>query len=239
MTTYKLVWDDFCAYFLEAIKPEFIDGKAKPIDKGTYDAAINYLESLLKIMHPWMPFITEELWHLIKERAEMDCIIVAQWPTVNAQNKETLVAFEVVKEIVSKVKSIRQQKNISPNEKLEVKERSDVGQQYSRFDSVVIKLANLSSYSYTKEKVEGAFSFMVLTAEFFVPLSGNINVAEEKQRLAKELEYNKGFLKSVQIKLSNEKFVANAKPEIIEVERKKESDALNKIKAIEEQLAAL
>ncbi len=239
MTTYKLVWDDFCAYYLEAIKPDFVDGEAQPIDKETLDATINYLESLLKIMHPWMPFITEELWHLIKERAEMDCIIVAEWPAVNTQNKEALIAFEIVKEIVSKVKNIRQQKNISPKEKLEVKEKSTIGGQFSRFDSVTIKLANLSSYSYTKEKVDGAFSFMVLTAEFFVPLTGNINVDEEKERLVKELEYNKGFLKSVQIKLSNQKFVANAKPEIIEVERKKESDALNKIRSIEEQLASL
>lgn len=239
MATYKLVWDDFCAWYLEVIKPEFVDGKAQPIDKITFDATINYLESLLKIMHPWMPFITEEIWHLTKERAEMECIIVAEWPTVNTQNKETLQAFEVVKEVVAQVRNIRQQKNISPKEKLEVKERSDVGEQFSRFDSVVIKLANLSSYSYTKDKVEGAFGFMVMNAEFFVPLTGNINVAEEKERLAKELEYNKGFLRSVQIKLSNERFVSNAKPEIIEVERKKESDALNKIKAIEEQLASL
>ncbi len=239
MTTYKLVWDDFCAWYLEVIKPEFIDGKAQPIDKVTFDATINYLESLLKIMHPWMPFITEEIWHLTKERSELDCIIVAEWPAVNAQNKETLGAFEVVKEVVAHVRNIRQQKNISPKEKLEVKERSDVGEKFSRFDPVIIKLANLSSYTYTKDKVEGAFSFMVQNAEFFVPLTGNINVAEEKERLAKELEYNKGFLKSVQIKLSNERFVANAKPEVIEVERKKESDALNKIKSIEEQLASL
>ncbi|MBA2610449.1 MAG: valine--tRNA ligase [Bacteroidetes bacterium] len=239
MATYKLVWDDFCAWYLEVIKPEFIDGKAQPIDKITFDATLNYLESLLKIMHPWMPFITEEIWHLTKERAEMDCIIVAEWPAVNVQNKESLTAFEVVKEVVTQVRNIRQQKNISPKEKLEVKERSDIGEKFNRFDSVVIKLANLSSYSYIKEKVEGAFGFMVLNAEFFVPLSGNINVAEEKERLAKELEYNKGFLRSVQIKLSNERFVANAKPEIIEVERKKESDTLNKIKSIKEQLASL
>ena len=239
MTTYKLVWDDFCAWYLEVIKPEFIDGKAQPIDKITFDATINYLESLLKIMHPWMPFITEEIWHLTKQRAEMDCIIVAQWPAVNAQNKETLKTFEVVKEVVAQVRNIRQQKNMSPKEKLEVKERSDVGQKFSRFDSVIIKLANLASYTYTKDKVEGAFGFMVLNAEFFVPLTGNINVDEEKERLAKELEYNKGFLKSVQIKLSNERFVANAKPEIIESERKKENDALNKIRSIEEQLASL
>jgi valyl-tRNA synthetase len=239
MATYKLVWDDFCAWYLEVIKPEFINGKSQPIDKITFDATINFLESLLKIMHPWMPFITEEIWHLTNDRTEKECIIVAEWPTVITLNQDTLKAFEVVKEVVTQVRNIRQQKNISPKEKLEVKERSDFGEQYNSFDSVIVKLANLSAYSYTKEKVEGAFGFMVLNAEFFVPLTGNINVAEEKERLVKELDYNKGFLKSVQIKLSNERFVANAKPEIIEVERKKESDALNKIKSIEEQLASL
>jgi len=239
MATYKLVWDDFCAWYLEIIKPEFIDGKSQPIDKSTYEATINFLESLLKIMHPWMPFITEEIWHLTKDRTEMECIIVAEWPIVKTLDQDTLKAFEVVKEVVTQVRNIRQQKNISPKEKLEVKERSDVGEQFSSFDSVIVKLANLSSYSYTKEKVEGAFGFMVLNAEFFVPLTGNINIEEEKERLTKELEYNKGFLRSVQVKLSNERFVANAKPEIIDGERKKESDALNKIKSIEAQLASL
>jgi valyl-tRNA synthetase len=190
-------------------------------------------------MHPWMPFITEEIWHLTKDRTEKECIIVAEWPKNKTLDQEVLKPFEVLKEVVTQVRNIRQQKNISPKEKLEVKERSDVGEKYSSFDSVIVKLANLSSYSYTKEKVEGAFGFMVLNAEFFVPLTGNINVAEEKERLTKELEYNKGFLKSVQVKLSNERFVANAKPEIIDGERKKESDALNKIKSIEAQLASL
>ena len=239
MATYKLVWDDFCAWYLEIIKPEFIDGKSQPIDKSTYEATINFLESLLKIMHPWMPFITEEIWHLTKDRAEKECIIVAEWPKNKTLDQEVLKPFEVLKEVVTQVRNIRQQKNISPKEKLEVKERSDVGEKYSSFDSVIVKLANLSSYSYTKEKVEGAFGFMVLNAEFFVPLTGNINIEEEKERLTKELEYNKGFLKSVQVKLSNERFVANAKPEIIDGERKKESDALNKIKSIEAQLASL
>lgn len=237
MATYKLVWDDFCAWYLEIIKPEFIDGKAQPIDKTTFDATINFFESLLKIMHPWMPFITEELWHLTKDRTEKDCIIIAEWPVVVPQNSNDLRAFEEVKEVVAQVRNIRQQKNISPKEKLEIIEKADA--KSNQFESVTIKLANLSSYNYTKDKVDGAFGFMVSNTEFFVPLTGNINVAEEKERLAKELEYNKGFLKSVQIKLSNERFVANAKPEIIEVERKKESDALNKIKSIQEQLASL
>jgi len=238
MATYKLVWDDFCAWYLEAIKPEFIDGKAMPIDALTYEATMNYFESLLKIMHPWMPFVTEEIWHLTKSRDEMDCIIVAEWPKVTSIEKTTLVAFEVVKEVVTQVRNIRQQKNISPKEKLEVLEKSEIGREQSRFDAVITKLANLSAYSYTEQKVEGAIGFMVLNAEFFVPIKGNVNADEEKARLVKELDYNEGFLKSVQVKLLNERFVANAKPEVIEAERKKQDDALNKIKLIKEQLAS-
>jgi valyl-tRNA synthetase len=238
MTTYKLVWDDFCAWYLEAIKPDFIDGKAQPIDKATYDATIGYLESLLKIMHPWMPFITEEIWHLIKERDAKDCIIVAEWPAVKADlDKKQLAEFEVSKELVAMVRNVRAQKQLSPKEKLEVIEKSEATRSY--FDSTIIKLANLSAFSYTKDKVEGAFSFQIKTTEFYIPLAQNLNKEDEIERLTKELEYNKGFLKSVQIKLSNEKFVANAKPEIIASERKKESDALSKIKTLEEQLAVL
>lgn len=237
MSTYKLVWDDFCAWYLEAIKPEFVDGKALPIDKATYDATIDFLERLLKIMHPWMPFVTEEIWHLIKERSEKDCIIVAEWPKQLAVDSNQLAEFEVCKEIITMVRNVRAQKQLSPKEKLEVIEKSNADRSY--FDSVVIKLANLSNFAYSKEKVEGAYSFSIMTTEFFIPLANNLNKEEEKIRLTKELEYNQGFLRSVQIKLSNEKFVANAKPEIIGAERKKESDALSKIKAIEEQLAAL
>jgi valyl-tRNA synthetase len=238
MTTYKLVWDDFCAWYLEAIKPDFIDGKAQPIDKVTYDATIGYLESLLKIMHPWMPFITEEIWHLIKERDAKDCIIVAEWPAVKSDlDKKQLAEFEVSKELVAMVRNVRAQKQLSPKEKLEVIEKSEATRSY--FDSTIIKLANLSAFSYTKDKVEGAFSFQIKTTEFYIPLAQNLNKEDEIERLTKELEYNKGFLKSVQIKLSNEKFVANAKPEIIASERKKESDALSKIKTLEEQLAVL
>jgi valyl-tRNA synthetase len=238
MSTYKLVWDDFCAWYLEAIKPEFIDSKAQPIDKVTYDATIGYLESLLKIMHPWMPFLTEEIWHLIKERDAKNCIIVAEWPAVKSDlDKQQLAEFEVSKELVAMVRNVRAQKQLSPKEKLEVIEKSEATRSY--FDSTIIKLANLSAFSYTKEKVEGAFSFQIKTTEFYIPLAINLNKEEEIERLTKELDYNKGFLKSVQVKLSNEKFVANAKPEVIEVERKKESDALSKIRSIEEQLSVL
>lgn len=237
MATYKLVWDDFCAWYLEAIKPEFVDGKALPIDKVTYDATINFLEQLLKIMHPWMPFITEEIWHLLKQRSEQDCIIVAKWPKIEAIDKKQLSAFEVAKELIAQVRNVRAQKQISPKEKLEVFEKSEATHSY--FDDTVIKLANLSGYNYTKVKVEGAFAFQIKTTEFFIPLANNINVDEERARLQKELSYNKGFLESVMKKLSNEKFVANAKPEILEAENKKKTDAESKINTIEEQLRAL
>ncbi|MBL7931980.1 MAG: valine--tRNA ligase [Bacteroidia bacterium] len=237
MATYKLVWDDFCAWYLEAIKPDFVDGKAQPIDQATYNSTIHYLEQLLKIMQPWMPFITEEIWHLIKERSDKDCVIVAEWPKQSAVDSKQLAEFEVAKELVTTVRNVRAQKQMSPKEKLEIVERSSAERAY--FDDLIIKLANLSAFKYSKDKVEGAYGFTIKTTEFFIPLANNINIEEEKERLKKELEYNKGFLKSVQVKLANEKFVANAKPEVIAVERKKESDALSKIKAIEEQLAVL
>jgi valyl-tRNA synthetase len=237
MATYKLVWDDYCAWYLEAIKPEFVDGKAQSIDKITYDATINFLENLLKIMHPWMPFITEEIWHLIATRTEKDCIIIANWPTINKTDNKILAEFEVAKEIVATVRNVRAQKQLSPKEKLVVFEKSNADKSF--FDSTIIKLANLSAFNYTKNKIDGAFSFQIKTTEFFIPLSANINIEEERTRLEKELNYNLGFLESVMKKLNNEKFVANAKPEILASENKKKADAETKIKAIKEQLAAL
>ncbi len=237
MATYKLVWDDFCAWYLEIIKPDFVDGKAQPMDKTTYDTTIVYLEKLLAVMHPWMPFITEEIWSKIKKRGEKDCLIVGEWPKLTVVDAGQIGEFEVAKELVAAVRNVRAQKQISPKEKLEVIERSSADSSY--FDSTIVKLANLSAFSYSKEKVEGAYALTIGTTEFFIPLANNINKDEERERLKKELEYNKGFLRSVQVKLANEKFVANAKPEVIAIERKKESDALSKIGAIEEQLKGL
>ena len=239
MATYKLVWDDFCAWYLEIIKPEFINGKAQAIDKTTFDATIVFLETVLKIMHPWMPFITEEIWHLTSDRSELDCIIVAEWPKNKVENESILSMFGVVAETIAQVRNIRNTKNISPKQKLALYLKAEAENVSTIFNDVMIKLCNLEKFELTSLNLENAVSFNVKGFDFFIPLAGNINVTEEKERLAKELEYNKGFLKSVQIKLTNQKFVANAKPEIIAVERKKESDALTKIKSIEEQLSLL
>jgi valyl-tRNA synthetase len=164
---------------------------------------------------------------------------VAEWPKTINLNKDCLQTFEMAKEIIAQIRNIRQQKNISPKEKLSIIEKSDKSKTSINYTSVINKLGNLSSYDYSNEKKENAFSFIVLNTEFFVPLIGNINLKEEKERLTKELVYLNGFLNSVQIKLSNERFVSNAKPEVIESERKKQSDALTKIKSLEEQIAAL
>ena len=239
MTTYKLVWDDFCAWYLEMVKPEFVDGKALPIDAATYNATIVFFERLLKVVHPFMPFITEEIWHLIADRTDKDCIIVAEWPKVKTADKTLIQDFDVAVEVISSVRNIRKQKNISPKEKLQLFVKINQGKVSSVFDAVIVKLVNLERLEYINQKVDGAFSFVLKHAEFFVPLLNNIDVAAEKERLAKDLEYNKGFLKSVEIKLSNEKFMANAKPELIANEKKKQADATAKIKAIEEQLAGL
>ena len=240
MITYKLVWDDFCAWYLEMIKPEFVEGRSLPIDKITYDATINFFEKILKILHPFMPFITEEIWHLIKERKENDCIIISEWPKTEKFDSDIVFKIEVLKEVVAAIRNLRQQKNISPKEKLDVFEMSKVERITAcRLDPVAIKLCNLNSYKYTTKKIEGAYSFLVKTVECFVPLQNLLNSNDERLRLSKELEYNKGFLQSVQKKLANEKFVHNAKPEILAIEKKKQTDAEAKIKSLEEQLSSL
>lgn len=238
MATYKLVWDDFCAWYLEMIKPEFVDGKSLPIDKETFDATIIFFEKILKVLHPFMPFISEEIWHLIKERDEKDCIIVAEWPmTENAIDPSSF--FELDQSIITTIRNLRKQKNISPKEQLKLFILEDNKTSFKRYHPIIIKLCNLESIEYIKVRIDKAYSFVAGNNEYFIPLTQNIDIAIEKERLSKELDYSIGFLKSVQIKLANEKFVANAKPELLANEKKKLADAEAKIKAIEEQLASL
>jgi len=237
MATYKLVWDDFCAWYLEMVKPAY----QQPVDAATRAASVKFFEQILRLLHPFMPFITEELYHdeLFGERSEMECCIVADYPTIGEVNDTLLKEAELVKGLVSEIRNVRNTRQISPKEALElnIKVNSEVA--YDQWLNIVCKLANISKAEVVSDKVAGAAGFMVGKDEFFIPLSQNIDVEAEKERLTKELEYLQGFLKSVDAKLGNERFVQNAKPEIIQNERNKKADAESKITTIQESLAAL
>ncbi len=234
MATYKLVWDDFCSWFLEMIKPAY----QQPIDKATFDKAIEMLENNLKLLHPFMPFLTEEIWQHITERTPEQALIVAEYPKMTSVNSKLIADFDFVNDVISGIRTIRKDKNIPFKDVIELRvvnnEKSS-----SYFDSIIMKLGNITDLQYVTEKVDGALSYRVKSNEYFIPITGNIDVEAEIAKLTEELNYTQGFLKSVQIKLSNEKFVANAKPEIIENERKKEADALAKIATIEQSIAGL
>lgn len=234
MATYKLVWDDFCSWYLEMIKPAY----QHPIDQQTYDRTIELFEDVLKILHPFMPFITEELWHQIKERSVGESLILAPWPEVKEFDQKTIDDAAQVFEVVSQVRNLRASEGMSPKESLELTINTKTPELYHQFESVLVKLANLSSLSFS-EKVENAMSFVVKSDECFIPMSDSINIEEEKANLQKEIEYTKGFLASVMKKLSNERFVAGAPAQVVENEKKKQADAEAKIKALEESLTKL
>ena len=232
MMIYKLFWDEFSSWYLEMIKP----GYQLPIDKATYDETLGFFDALLRLLHPFMPFITEELWQALEPRKEGESLMVALMPEVAPVDNAYLDAFDVVKEIVSGVRTIRLQKNIPNKDTLALQV---LGDHNDVFNPVIAKMCNLSEITKTDDKAAGAVSFLVRTTEYAVPLGNMINVEEELAKLAEELKYQQGFLASVQKKLSNESFVSKAPAKVIEMERKKQADAESKIKSIEESIAAL
>jgi valyl-tRNA synthetase len=237
MITYKLVWDDFCAWYLEMVKPAY----QQPIDAESYKATIGFFENIIKLLHPNMPFLTEELWHddLFAERGEMDCCIVAEFPKGGAFDGQLLKDAEVIKTVVAEIRNVRNQKQISPKEALPLSIKINSDLDYEKWLNIVFKLANVAEAEIVNDKIVGATAFMAGKDEFFIPLTENVNVEAERERLNADLIYLQGFLKSVDLKLSNERFVQNAKPEIIANERNKKADAEAKIKIIEESLAIL
>ena len=234
MSIYKLVWDDFCSWFLEMIKP----GYQQPIDKATFDKAIEMLENNLKLLHPFMPFLTEEIWHHIAERTPEQALIVGEWPKSKSFDEKLITDFEFASEVISGIRTIRKDKNIPFRDVIELRVVNNE-QASTYFDSVVLKLGNIVDLVYVSEKVDGALSYRVKSNEYFIPITGNIDVEAEIAKLTEELNYTKGFLRSVQGKLANEKFVAGAPEQVIANERKKEADALAKIATIEQSLASL
>ncbi|WP_443943947.1 valine--tRNA ligase [Pedobacter sp. AW1-32] len=237
MTTYKLVWDDFCAWYLEMVKPAY----QQPIDAESFKATVGFFEQIIKLLHPNMPFLTEELWHddLFGSRDEMDCCIVAEYPQAGIIDSALLKDAETIKAVVAEIRNIRNQKQISPKEVLPLSIKVNSELDYSKWLNVIYKLGNVAEVEFVIDKVTGAIAFIAGKDEFFVPLAITVDVEEERARLRTELSYLQGFLKSVDAKLSNERFVQNAKQEIVDNERNKKADAEAKIKIIEESLTAL
>ena len=234
MAIYKLITDDFSSWLLEIVKPAY----QQPIDKVTFDAIINVLENNLKILHPFMPFLTEEIWQYIAERTPEEALIIAKYPTITAFDAKIITDFDFATNVVSGIRTIRKDKNIPFRDAIELfvinNEKNS-----NEFDAVIQKLTNSSNITSVSEKVEGA-SFRVKSNEYFVPISmDNINVEEEKEKLHKELKRAEGFLFGIQKKLSNERFVNNAPEKVLEIERKKEADTLAKIETIKSSLANL
>ncbi|MDP4292350.1 MAG: valine--tRNA ligase, partial [Bacteroidota bacterium] len=236
MRAYKLVWDDFCSAYLEMIKPAY----QQPIDAATYDATIGVFEKLMKILHPFMPFITEEIWHLLEERKPGESIMVADIPAAGAYDEVILGQYEMAEQVIINLRGIRKEKNIPFKDTIELfirKNNDEVAD--TTFDCVIAKLLNISAIHYTVDKIEGAVSFVVKSTEFFVPLKGLVDVEAELAKLEEDLKYMKGFLASVVTKLSNERFVSNAPEKVVNLERKKQADAEAQISVLEGQIASL
>lgn len=233
MLVYKLFWDEFSSWLLEIVKPAY----GQPVNGFVYDMVLSSFERLLELLHPFMPFITEELWQQLREREPGESLMVTQLFEPVGANEQFLAEFEVAKEIISNVRSIRLQKNIALKEELELQV---VGTHpVEKLNPVIIKMCNLSSVTVVESKSEGAASFMIGTTEFAVPLGNKIDVEAEIARMEAELKHKEGFLQGVMKKLSNEKFVNNAPAAVLELERKKQADAESIIKSLKESIAAL
>ncbi len=234
MTTYKLIWDDFCSWFLEWIKPEY----GKPISAQTYAQVIELFEDNLKILHPFVPFVSEEIWQNLADRSKEQALIIASWPELKSPNTDLIQEFEHIKEVVSGIRTLRKEKNISFKETIDLT-INDVAQIGNYYESAVVKLCNLASVNYSEVAPEGALSFRVKSNEYFVPVAGNVDMEQEREKLTQELVHTEGFLKSVRAKLGNAKFVDNAPEAVVASERQKEADALAKINTIKTALEAL
>lgn len=232
MSVYRLVWDDYCSWFLEAIKPKY----GESIDRATYDACVSFFESLLKILHPFTPFISEELWHELNERTVDEAIVVSPWPEKSPFDAKQVKDFEFAQKLISEIRNIRKSKNISPKEVLRLQ---IVGTDAPAFAGIVQKLGNLESIENIGEKPAQAISFLVGSTEFFIPFEGERDVEAERLKVEEELKYAKGFLNGVMKKLSNDRFVQNAPEQVVALEQKKKADTEAKIKLLEEQLSRL
>ena len=238
MAVYKLFWDEFSSWYLEMVKPAYINGEAQPIDKTTYDKTLEFFEILLKMLHPFMPFITEELWQHLYDRKDGESIMrdSLKLPAPTEADDKLAAQIESVKQIVSGVRMVRSSKNIAPKEQLEL--QAVGSNNFEAFNTVIAKMGNLSAINVVAEKDATASAFMVGTDEFAVPLGNMIDVEAEIAKMEAQLQHLEGFLAGVKKKLSNERFVANAPEAVVALERKKQSDSEEKIAALKESIPA-
>ena len=232
MAIYKLFWDEFSAWYLEMAKPAY----QQPIDRTTYEATLGFFDSLLKVLHPFMPFITEELWQALEDRKDGESIMLELMPKAVDADEKLIAGVEYAKEIIAGVRAVRLQKNIPNKELLSLQV---IGHHNTGFDAVITKLGNLESILSVTDKAAGSVSFLVGTTEFAISLGSLINVEEEIEKMEADILYYEGFLISVAKKLGNERFVANAKPEVVDAERKKQADAESKIASLQEGIEGL
>jgi len=235
MDVYKLFWDEFSGWYLEIIKPEY----GKPVDRLTYEATISIFDNLVRLIHPFMPFITEEIWQMIGERKDGESLMISRMPQSKKFNRELVAGFEPVKETITALRSARLEKQIPARDPVELIVRAEKNNFDQEFLPVIVKMANLSGLRFVSEKPSGSASFMVRTTEYFIPFGNNANIENERARVITDLEYYRGFLASVMKKLGNESFVQNAPASVLELERKKRSDTELKIKSLEESLKDL
>ncbi len=234
MATYKLIWDDFCSWYLEIIKPAY----RQPIDAKTLESTLAFFEKLMKILHPFIPFITEEIWHLLRDRTADDDIIVSEMPVASPFDEKIITAFERAENIIIAIRNVRKDKNIPQKESIRMMVKEG-GTAECIFNPVIAKMGNIESIETVSEKPGSVLTFTVGAQEYFIPVTANIDLEAEKAKLEEELKYTRGFLASVVKKLANERFVNNAPPAVVDKERKKQADAEARIKVIEEQLKGM
>ncbi|MFW5757362.1 MAG: valine--tRNA ligase [Bacteroidota bacterium] len=236
MLVYKLIWDDFCSWYLEMVKPAY----QQPIDKKSYELTINFFEKLLKVLHPFMPFISEEIYQHIRTGESSESIMIDRFPEISGYDETLLNRFDFASQVIISIRNMRQEKNIPQKEPLRLMvKKNNKDKADTLFDGLIMKLCNLDGIEYVSEKPEGAFNFIIKTTEFYIPVNESIDVKAETEKLEQEISYQKGFLNTVMKKLSNEKFVNNAPAKVVEMEKKKQTDAENKIKVLEEQIKSL
>jgi valyl-tRNA synthetase len=232
-TIYSLIWDDFCSWYLEWVKPGF----EQPIEASVYNKTVDFFEQLMQLLHPFMPFITEEIYHQLKK--QKDDITVKQYPAITESNAAILKKAVVLKEVITAIRDARNKTQLKPKETIKLHILASDKTVYQPIESILAKQVNAESISYTDTPVSNCINVVIQKDKFFIETTTVLDTASQKEQLQKDLEYHKGFLISVEKKLSNERFVQNAKPEIVEIERKKKADAEAKIKAIEESLGSL